>query len=50
MPKLYYLSIIQKLPELNIIKECLICLVEFTNTDVTRLTVCMHIFHDECLV
>ncbi len=44
------MNIIEKLPELNLIKDCTICLVEFNSEDDIRLTVCMHIFHDDCLV
>ncbi|CAD8067540.1 unnamed protein product [Paramecium primaurelia] len=49
IPVELYEQVIQEYPGLNVITECQICLVEFENQDLVKLTYCLHLFHQSCL-
>ncbi|CAK77335.1 unnamed protein product (macronuclear) [Paramecium tetraurelia] len=49
IPVELYEQVIQEYPGLNMITECQICLVEFDNQDLVKLTYCLHLFHQSCL-
>ncbi|CAD8074905.1 unnamed protein product [Paramecium sonneborni] len=49
IPVELYEQVLQEYPGLNLITECQICLVEFENQDLVKLTYCLHLFHQSCL-
>lgn len=45
MPAKQYSKVIEELPDMKEIVECLVCLTPWEESDQVRVTTCFHLFH-----
>ncbi|EAS00880.2 phosphatidylinositol 4-phosphate 5-kinase (macronuclear) [Tetrahymena thermophila SB210] len=49
MPAVFYADLLTKYQNLKEFSECMICLTDFEESNLCRMTVCYHLFHKNCL-
>ncbi|KAL4449977.1 hypothetical protein ABPG74_015096 [Tetrahymena malaccensis] len=49
MPSICYANLVSRYQNLKEINECMICLTDFEESNLCRMTICYHLFHKNCL-